>query len=55
MSVRTQERPTKARIREVREQIEAARAGEQPPEAAAPGATVVRAKSSNQLRVLLAG
>ena len=38
-----------------REQIEAARAGEQPPEAAEPGATVVRAKSSRQLRALLAG
>ena len=38
-----------------REQIEAARAGEQPPEAADPGATVVRAKSSSQLRALLAG
>ncbi len=38
-----------------REQIEAARAGEQPPEAAAPGEVVVRAKSANQLRALLTG
>ena len=37
-----------------REQIEAKRAGASPPDPAKPGEVVVRAKSANQLRALLA-